>query len=387
MPKRAAQGSGSIRQRKDGTWEARCTLGRDPGTGKQVRKSIYGKTQQEVRKKLSSIISESDLGIYKEPVNLTYGEWLEIWLSEYCGAIKPLTLDLYRKTAETRITPFLGKIALPKLTPVILQKYYNDSIKGNLKGLAAASPKTVRNVHGIIRKSLQQALMIGHIKTNPADMCILPKVTKKEMHVLDENHTKIFLKAIENYSFRRLFLVALFTGMREGELLGLSWDSIDFKKGTIHIFQQLQRHDGEYKLFSPKNGKPRTISPASHVMQLLLEEKTEQSKKRLKAGVLWDNKNHLVFTSDDGKHLNQQWVYKRFKRAVNSIGLNDIRFHDLRHSYAVAALRAGIDVKTVSMNLGHATVAFTLDVYGHVTESMRQESASKMQNYINSLKA
>lgn len=384
MAKRSAQGSGSIRERKDGIWEARYTLGRNPATGKPIRKSIYGKTQQEVRKKLAAITFSIDEGVYTEPAKLTFGQWLAIWLDEYCEAIKPRTKTLYKNTIEYRIQPFLGAVRLFDLTPVILQDFYNKSIQGKYRGLAAISAKTLRNIHGIIHKALQQAGAVGYIKSNPADACVLPKAQRRELHPLNETQTKAFMKAIECDPFRRLFLVALFTGMREGELLGLCWDSVDLTTGTITICQQLQLHEGIYKIMPPKNGKPRTISPAPFVLDILKEQRKEQAANKLKAGPVWENAGY-VFTNEIGQHIKRQTLYKHFKKIVDSIGAPAVRFHDLRHSYAVAALRAGDDVKSVSENLGHASVAFTLDIYGHVTEDMRKSSADRMQAYINSL--
>lgn len=387
MAKKSAQGSGSIRQRKDGLWEARYTIGRDPATGKQIRKSVYGKTQQEVRKKMTAANADIDKGIYTEPSKITFSQWLEIWLSEYCGAVKPRTLTLYQNTVKIRVKPFLGQIQLCRLTPVIFQKYYNDSIKGNLKGLDAISAKTVKNVHGIIHKALQKAVELGYLKSNPVSACVLPKAQRKELHPLNEAQTKAFMKALEREPFRRLFLVALFTGIREGELLGLTWEAVNFEDGTIRIFQQLQRHNGKYSFFPPKNNKSRIIAPAPYVMDLLREERKAQTEKRLLAGKLWDNKMNLIFTFEDGRNLTHQWIYKKFKDITADIGIFDVRFHDLRHSYAVAALRMGDDVKTVSENLGHASVAFTLDVYGHVTDEMKKSSAERMQAYITALNA
>ena len=175
--------------------------------------------------------------------------------------------------------------------------------------------------------------------------------------------------------------------MREGEVIGLTWDNVDLKNGTIYITQQLQRHDGEYKLMPPKNSKSRLIVPAPYIMDILKEEQTAQKENRLKAGPLWENKKGFVFTNAIGGHYSQQYVHKKFKNVVQSIEMPSLRFHDLRHTYAVAAIRAGDDIKTVSENLGHASVAFTLDIYGHVTDEMRQSSAERMQTYIDRLQA
>lgn len=387
MTKRNAQGAGSIRERKDGLWEARYTVGRNPATGKQVRRSVYGKTQQEVRKKLTAITSDLDNGVFTEPSKLTFGNWLKIWLDEYCVSIKPRTKSLYENCIEYRIKPFLGSVKLQKLKPAMIQKFYNDALNGKQDNKKAISPKTVKNLHGIVHKALQQAVEIGYIKLNPAAVCVLPKVQKAKINPMDEQQTKLFIKAIANEPLRRLFLVALFTGMREGEVIGLTWDNIDLKNGTIYITQQLQRHDGEYKLMPPKNSKSRLIVPAPYIMDILKEEQTAQKENRLKAGPLWENKNGFVFTNAIGGHYSQQYVHKKFKNVVQSIEMPSLRFHDLRHTYAVAAIMAGDDIKTVSENLGHASVAFTLDIYGHVTDEMRQSSAERMQAYIDRLQA
>ena len=380
-----AQGAGSIRQRKNGTWEARFSAGRDPGTGKIIRKSVYGRTQKEVRQKLTAATTAVDLGTYSTPERLTFGEWLTIWENEYCGAIKPRTKELYHRTVEYRIRPFLGGTRLQELSPVVLQKYYNKSLAGLSEDVPAISEKTLRNVHGMIHKALSQAVAVGYIRSNPAAVCVLPKAKRQELHPLDEQQTRDFIQAAENESLRRLFLVALFTGMREGELLGLCWDNIDFSSGTIHIVQQLQRHAGEYKLMPTKNSKPRTIAPAAFVMQLLREERSSQAAAQLLAGPAWQNSQSFVFTNAIGEHMKRQTVYRHFKNLVSRIDLPGVRFHDLRHSYAVAALRAGDDPKTVSETLGHASVAFTLDVYGHVTDDMRRSSSQRMQHYIDAI--
>ena len=300
MAKRSAQGAGSIRERKDGLWEARYTVGRNPATGKQVRKSVYGKTQQEVRKKLTAITSDLDNGVFTEPSKLTFGNWLKIWLDEYCVSIKPRTKSLYENCIEYRIKPFLGSVKLQKLKPAMIQKFYNDALNGKQDNKKAISPKTVKNLHGIVHKALQQAVEIGYIKLNPAAVCVLPKVQKAKINPMDEQQTKLFIKAIANEPLRRLFLVALFTGMREGEVIGLTWDNVDLKNGTIYITQQLQRHDGEYKLMPPKNSKSRLIVPAPYIMDILKEEQTAQKENRLKAGLLWENKNGFVFTNAIG---------------------------------------------------------------------------------------
>ena len=172
--------------------------------------------------------------------------------------------------------------------------------------------------------------------------------------------------------------------MRRGEVLGLTWDCVDLSRGTILINRQLQNipgKPGEFHLVPTKNGKGRTITAAASVVDLLKRHRAQQNEMRLKAGALWNDSN-FVFTDELGKHLAPSTVYHNYKQIVASIGIPAARFHDLRHSYAVAAIRAGDDIKTVQGNLGHHTAAFTLDVYGHVTEEMKQASADRMEQFI-----
>ena len=174
----------------------------------------------------------------------------------------------------------------------------------------------------------------------------------------------------------------MFTGMRQGELLGLPWDCVDFATGVITVKQQLQCIDGNYFLETPKNGKSRMILPAPLVMDALRNEYQKQQSARVRAGNIWNNPFNLVFTDNLGKNLVRRTVVKHFKKISQRAGISDdARFHDLRHSFAVSSLTAGDDIKTVQANLGHATAQFTLDVYGHVTQRMRQDSANRMQQF------
>ena len=388
MAKRNAHGAGSIRQRPDGTWEARYTLGRDSGTGKQVRKSVYGKTQAEVRKKLAQVTVAVDEGTYTEPSKLTVGTWLDIWLDEYISnTVKPTTLHNYRKCCRTYLMPHLAAIKLSSLNAPTIQKMINGLQSGEdgRKGLA---PKTIKNIYGVLHKALQQAVKLGFIRTNPADACDLPRITKKEIKPLDKEQISDFLNAIKGHEFETLYLVTLFTGIRQSECLGLCWRCVDFDKGVITINAQLVRdyaNGGYYFDESTKSNKARQITPAKFIMTELKKHRVEQLKARMLVGGAWVDGDY-VFTNELGEHLKHVTVYKGYKRIVAELGIPNSRYHDLRHSYAVAALHAGDDVKTVQENLGHHTAAFTLDQYGHVTEQMKQESANRMDMYFRGIK-
>lgn len=391
---RAAQGTGTIRKKivmqksKEYVyWEARYTVGTDPGTGRQIQKSITGKTQKEVATKLKEVTHEIDKGIYTEPQKMTLSAWLDSWITEYVTqSCKPLTVSTYRSRIETHIKPALGNVKMSMLNTMQIQKLLNDLTCN--KGMY---PKTVKNVHGVLHKALEQAVKLHYIAYNPADACELPRMEQREISPLTEDEIKEFLIEIDKGEpLASLFKVALFTGMREGEICGLSWDSVNFKNNTIIIKQQLQRgkeKGSSYYIDTPKSSKARIITVAPFVMETLQKEKEKQTKFRTEAGLTWKNEWDLVFTYPNGSHMIPQVVLKHFKAITTKIGRPDARFHDLRHTYAVMSLQEGDDLKTVQENLGHATASFTLDVYGHVSEKMKQDSAARMENYITKIKS
>lgn len=384
---RNAKGMGTIRQRQDGRWEARYTLGRDPGTGKQIQKSIYGKSRKEAQQKLIRTMIAIEDGLYTPPSKLTLGEWLDIWLAEYTGGLKPLTRSTYEGQIKNRIKPCLGAVHLSELKTAQIQQFYNTLYNGSTK-MGKLAPKTIKNIHGVLHKALKQAVELGYIKINPSDICQLPRVPKAEIKPLNEEQISDFLQAIKGHPLERLFLVTLFTGMRQGEVLGLTWDCVDFNRGCILIKKQLikeRKAGGKYLFASLKNDKTRRITPAPSIMEVLLKQKEGQNIWQAQAGCEWEDSG-LVFTNEYGRYLTHITVYRNFKAIMAQIGSPQTRFHDLRHSYAVAALRSGDDVKTVQETLGHYTAAFTLDVYGHVSEQMRWESAQRMENFIQNLR-
>ena len=390
---RGAAGAGSIRKKTVSTkgreytyWEARVTVGFDPGTGKQVQKSFTGKTQKEVREKMQAAAVAVNTGDYFEPSKMTLARWIEIWLQEYSGDKEYSTVKHYKAQCKTHIIPSLGAVRLSELTPPQIQAFYN---KKQRDGLA---PKSVRNIHGILTKCLSTAVRVGYLRVNPAASATLPKVVRKEIHPLTDQQVQDFLQAASDDEYEILLKVILFTGLRESEAIGLTWDCIDFKLGTLKICKQLQKRplkDGGFTFTPLKNNKTRILKPAPFVMKLLERRRCEQAEQRLMTGDLWEGwnsaeerKTALVFTSAIGRNLHPQTVYNHYKKLAAKIGVPESRVHDLRHTFAVLSLQNGDDVKTVQSNLGHATAAFTLDVYGHVSEKMKNDSAARMEAYI-----
>ncbi len=418
---RAANGNGTIRKKtvtKNGTeytsWEGRVTVGYDPGTGKQIQKSISGKTQKEVRQKLSKIIVELDEGTYQEPSKMTVGEWLDIWTEEYMGDKKYSTVKIYKAQIETHIKPGLGAVKLSQLVPHMVQKFYNDLLAGgqsvpkrdkagkiikkNGKTVYESAPmsaKTVRNVHGVLTKALSTAVSIGYLRMNPAERVTLPRVEKMEIHPLTDEQIKDFLRVSASDDCGMILTVILFAGLRESEAIGLTWDCVDFEKGIVKICKQLQKRrseDGGMTFAPLKNDKARILEPAPFVMDLLSREWNRQAEQRLRAGTGWkgwqnqeERKTALVFTTADGSYISQTSLRYHFKKIVTQMGVPSCRVHDLRHTFAVLSLQNGDDIKTVQDSLGHATAAFTLDIYGHISERMKDESSARMQAYIDSI--
>jgi integrase len=406
---RRAQGTGSIYKKtvtsKDGKtreyWESQVTVGYDPGTGKQKRKTFTGKTQKEVREKMQAAAVAVQNGDYFEPSRITVGEWLDIWLKDYCTDTKYLTDEKYECVCRVHIKPALGAIKLSKLQAPQIQAFYNElgktgktlkskDEKGKeiVKRVPMAN-KSIRLIHGVLSKALNTAVKLGFIKQNPAALCTIPKLTKKEIHPLTDTQVQALIKACDGEPYGNVYKLIVFTGLREGEALGLTWDCVDFNTGSLKINKQLQKQNGIEKLVPLKNSKPRYLTAAPFVMQLLKQQYNKQTEERLKAGEFWqgwkdlaERESALVFTKADGTPITAAALYQRYKHIAASIGIPDSRVHDLRHTFAVISLQNGDNVKTVQDNLGHATAAFTLDVYGHVSEKMKTDSAERMQQYI-----
>ena len=301
---RAANGNGSIRKRtvtRNGKpytyWEGRITVDIDPITGKQVQRTITGKTQKEVAQKMREIAVEVDQKTYKAPCKLTLGEWLDIWKAEYTGDVKPSTAYLYGRNIDQYIIPYLGAVKLEKLTPLQVQEFYNRLLKPDKEEARPLSAKTVRNVHGVLHKALEQAVQVGYIRSNPANACKPPRAAKAEIRPLDADQVSAFLKSLQGHPHEYLYQVTMFTGLRQGEVLGLTWDCLDMERGTLLVKQQLRREQkkgGKYYFSLTKNNKIRVLTLAPSVVRLFRLQKIRQNGMRAKAGELWQETN-LIF--------------------------------------------------------------------------------------------
>lgn len=382
---RSGNNTGTIRKRSNNSYEARVTVGRDPKTGKQIQKSIYGKSKKEVRHKMQQLIIDIDSGNYRQPNNITVQSWMNEWLEVFCKSkVKQYTYTSYDTIIRTHINPKIGEVKLIDLKGIAVQRMYNDLID------AGSAPKTIKNIAAVMHKAFKMAIREELISTNPCDNAEIPSAPRKEIRPLTDSEIPDFLTAIQNHPMENAFALCLFAGLREGECLGLSWGQIDFDKGIITVNQQLQKEKvkgGRYIIVqSTKSNKPRPVMPPPIAFDYLKSERKRQLSNQLAAGERWSNPDNLVFTDSAGKHLAISTFYKQFKKVAASIGRPDARPHDLRHTAATIAVASGSDIKSVQSFLGHATASFTLNVYTHTSEKMMADTASRVQGYYDSLK-
>jgi len=362
----------NVRQRKNGLWEGRYRF-----EGKQ--KSVYGKTRKEVRDKLSKIQAELADDEYIDETEITVEKWMMEWMGQNTG-LKESTRARYERDIRLHIIPVIGKTRLKDLTPLQVQRMYNKATA------AGMSPKSVYNIHGILHEALEKAVRLDILRRNVSNKCDLPKQRKTEMYPLTDDDVQKFFTASKGSKYHDMFVVDIFTGLRESELIGLTWDCIDFEKKEIRVYRQLNRigSDGDkkgvFKFCTLKNDRERIVTAPDAVLDIFRRQKIKQTEMRLRAGGSWNNKLNLVFTKEDGSHINYQSLYKALKSIVKAIGRPEVRVHDLRHTYATLSLQHGVDIKTLSTALGHATAAFTLDRYGHVSQGMRRDMAEKLDS-------
>ncbi len=372
MAKRA-NGEGTIRKKPNGSWEARLSF-------EDGRKSVTGRTQAEAKAKLNELKKERDLGFNLSFNNMLLSEWLSIWMKDYRISIKNSTKSSYKAMINNHLIPCIGWKKLSKLKGEDVQKMYNQLYMDGL------SPKTIKNIHGILHKAMEQALSLGYLVKNPCNACELPRIKKADIRPIGSDQLKTFCEAIKGDEYEELFLVALFTGLRQSELIGLTWDCVNFHTGWLRVYRQLHidtyEHKGRYVFTDLKNGKERSFVPIPAVLNILKKIKQRQEEQKVKCGGLWNNENNLVFTNNYGSNRSSTTVSHHFKNIVKSIGLNEMRFHDLRHSFATLSMEAESDLKTISQTMGHYSVSFTMDVYGHVTDRMQRENALKLQNKV-----
>ena len=337
MAKKRANGEGNIRKRKDGRWEGRYTAGYESETGKRIIKNVLGKTQAEVKEKLAQAQQESaglDVGRSED---YTVASWLKSWYELYAKPnVRPATADRYQLIIETYTIPRIGKIKLNKLTSRDLQKLYKDLMergriqKRSGKGNPGLSSTTVRSVHLTLHCAFERAVKERLIPRNPTDDCIAPKVQKVEMKTLRPEHLKFYLEAADARGVLPMFYLELVSGLRKGELVALLWDDLDIQNRTISVSKQyIKNPSGKLTLSRPKTETSvRRVSIPQEAVDLLIQEHEKHPENP-----------YLFPSSTTGEMYYPDSVVKLHEKILKDAGLEHIRFHDLRHTFATLALQ------------------------------------------------
>ena len=385
--KKRANGEGSVWQRPNGTWVAQVSF-TDPATGKPDRKAVSGKTKQEVLKKKRKLETAKDINRLVSNDKITLGQWIDRWLEVYKKpALKYSTWYSYKQLADLHIIPALGDKQLDRLQAAEIQAFYNKlsesgridmgkQTEGKPPGL---SPRTVRLCHVVISGALRQAVKEGLVMWNAAESTEPPKQEKKEITPLTTEQVVFFLDAIKDHELFPIIFVDLGTGLRRGELLNLTWSNTDLVKKTALIKQSLVQVGGKiYPQEDVKTAASRaTIKLPNEVVQVLKGVKKDQAAYKLKLGEAYQD-NDLVFCREDGLPFRPDTVYHQYKDLLKEHGMPDVSFHALRHTFCTMLLEHGEELFTVSKLARHSGVAITADTYGHLTDTMKDQAAEKL---------
>lgn len=366
--RRRGPGEGTIFQRKDGRWVARLQL----PTGK--RKDMYASSYKDAREKLKGAQQDLEDGLDLTVDRVTVAQFLDRWLSASVQpSVKPKTYLTYESLCRTAVTPRIGTKKLAKLTALDLQTLYAELSDAGL------SPRSVYHVHRVLHRAFVQALRWKILPRNPCDGATAPRAARAELTVWSPQEADRFLLATREHPLHALYVLALTTGMRQGELLGLRWGDVDLKAGTLGVQRALQWQRGAGIVFTePKTARSRRkIHLSQTALVALRAHQDRQTFARNAADEAW-NGNDLVFCDAIGNPLSPTNETKRFQRAAAAAKVPVIRFHDLRHTAATILLIKGVHVKLVSEMLGHSTITLTLDTYSHVIPAMHSDAAAAM---------
>jgi integrase len=371
MRRTRGQGEGCISRRKDGRWEARISLGWNGG--KRRVKVYYGKTRQEVQEKLNGGLTDKGKGLLLREKGQTVERFLTRWLEESVKPTwRPTTYARYSTLVRLRLIPFLGRIALDKLTPQQVQAMY-----------VGMTPTAARYARTVLRAALTRAMKWDLVVRNAAALSEPPRAPRQETHYLDPEQAKALLAAAQGHKDEALFVTALMCGLRRGELLGLRWQDVDLDAGrAIRVRNALHRVrlpgglSSSLVLDELKTEKSkRTIGPLpAQVVAALLAHRHRQTDGIQRLPVA----TGYVFASSNGGPMDPQALLYHFKRLLTKAGLPDFRFHDLRHSCASILLAAGVPPKVIQEMLGHSQISTTMNIYAHVMPNLRQEAADAM---------
>ena len=387
MANKRANGEGTIvKNIRNGVqkgWRASITIGRD-ANGKLKRKEFTGKTQADVKKKLEEYKKEMILGTVSNDDKITVSEWYYTWLFDYrIKDLKPKSFEKYEGIYRNYIKDSeLGKVKLKDLRTTHIQRYYNK-----LQNQDNKPPSTIRGINTRLKPCLGEAEKQGYINKNYCKMVTLPKNNAtKDIQVLSQTDQQRFIEAIKGHKLEMLFLIALSTGLRLGELLGLKWSDIDFNTGMLTVNRTLSRvknqDTGKYEVIEqiPKTKNSNRVIPIpSNILTKLKDHKKIQSKQRLFVGEAYINNNY-VFTDDIGNPIDDKRPGRNLKSTLTKLNIEPIKFHALRHTYATRLFEANVPPKTVQVLMGHYDISITMDIYTHVMEDTKLEAVEKLNN-------
>lgn len=373
-----------IKKLQNGKWQYRIYYV-DPITGKH-RETVgtcqtKGECRQQREIKKQKLKNDSNFA----PNNTTVSQLVHDYIDRFKGAHS--TKKSYISCAKY-IDEMIGNTKISQFTEYRMQCFVDELQKRprqrqkNDTEIEIISGKTVRNTVALLQAAFRDAVRFRWTERNPTIMCGLPPKEKPEIQVFSNDECKQFIQRVQGDEYKLIYIIDLLTGMRESEIIGLTWSAVDFTKGIIKIEKQLKKIDGKSVFVPLKYRSTRTIKPAQHVMNLLQQRQQEQMNQKKKAGILWDNHLNLVFTNEVGQPIAVSTLYRHYKRIVEDMGCPELRIHDLRHTYAVNSLLAGDDIKTISANLGHKSVAFTMDEYAGFTDDMRNLSYERQNKMV-----
>ncbi len=373
MPRRP-KGNGSIECRSSGSYRIRYSLGRDPVTGNRKfgSKTVTG-TSNEAERELRRLLRTVDTGEHVAPSRIKVGDWLELWVTSTKAEVSPKTHERYAEIVRCYLKPALGSIALQRLTPADIQRAYNNFERN-------PSPRTRRHIHRILKSVLTRAVEQQALPRNPADALNkrMPRVEHKPINALTVEQSTRLLKAIRHTTTYWPTLIALATGMRRGEILALRWKSLDLERGIIRVVESLEQTKAVLRFKSTKSNKSRAVPLPKFAIAELRRLKVEQAENLLRLGVRQSSEG-LVCGREDGEPKQPSSVTHEFTYLVGRVaGLPKVRFHDLRHSHATQLLAAGVHPKIVQERLGHSTIAITMDLYSHVSETMQSDATTRL---------
>ncbi|DAA86637.1 TPA: hypothetical protein CPT87_01190 [Candidatus Gastranaerophilales bacterium HUM_5] len=392
MAKRRSNGEGCIyKDTRSGKWKGKFEIGYD-AKGNRKFKSCTGNSEREVRLLLKDLMQKHHAGIDVSSKSIKVGEYFDKWFyNNVIYDLRESTSQSYEMIIRRHIKPFLGDIAFANLSSDDIKEFYRFLYdNGKLNGKGGLSSKTVENIHLVISSCINYALKKGELIRNPLLTVKLKREGKKEVEVFTREEQKKIINECPNHYYGMAIKFDFYTGLRAGELLGLTWDCVDFYKNTIRINKQVQRNKNFSRNAQTKtvlgfvyNTKTETSNRVIKVMQPLMNDlakyKLRQDTIKRKLGQDYYAKLNLVFPRQDGYFTDTGTFLDAFSRIQNKLEIKHRNVHAMRHTFATRALESGMKPIVVSRLLGHASIQITMDIYGHVIPDFAEQELEKME--------